>query len=151
MEAKGGTKNFFNIYNFYIPKKNQLLLIVTLFLVSLIVIVTNSILISLQTFTVSIFCGILIYLSRSEKGELFWTKKLGKACAFLGTFSFSLYCIHRPILLLFKLYTDPFDKKFYSLIPVFISVFICLIFSLIFFYLFEKPILILKKPESSVK
>lgn len=150
MEAKGITINLFNISKFYRCKNFQLVLMLTLFFGSL-GIVTNSILTLLQIIVISIACGFIIYISKSEKGEIFWSKSIGKPCAFLGMFSFSLYAVHRPFLLLFKLYIDPLDQKSYSLLPVLVSVLFCLVFSLMFFYVFEKRSLTSKISKSSLK
>jgi peptidoglycan/LPS O-acetylase OafA/YrhL len=80
--------------------------------------------------------GFFIIINRFVKSEISWFKdtaanyanknNLIKLCAFVGVFSYSLYLTHEIILDLIK-------------IPVLIGVILCLIFSFVFYNMFEKP------------
>ncbi|WP_334737724.1 acyltransferase family protein [Nostoc sp.] len=80
----------------------------------------------------------LLYWSIKPQGNKFWGCKLGSLFTKVGFFSYSLYAIHRPILLFIKTSVVPLGERFITLIPALIASSLAVLVAWLFFTLVEK-------------
>lgn len=85
----------------------------------------------------AIVFGSVLTWSLTPAGRVFWGSFFGKSMTYIGVFSYSLYAIHSPMLMLFKAYANP-NGLYISLAPIIASVFFALISAYVFFILIER-------------
>ncbi len=92
----------------------------------------------LARFSSTLAFGGLVYWSITPKGNYFWSFSLGRFLAGIGLFSYSLYAVHRPCLLMFKVTVAPTEQQFINLIPTLIGAMIAMIAAWFLFILVEQ-------------
>jgi peptidoglycan/LPS O-acetylase OafA/YrhL len=93
----------------------------------------------LVIFSWALLSGVLLYWSVSPSGNNFWsTNFLVRLLPGIGLFSYSLYVIHRPVLLLLKVSISPKGERFTTLIPALIASLLAVIVGWLFFVIIEK-------------
>ncbi len=82
----------------------------------------------------------LLRTSLSPWGEKIWRKRTGGFFAAIGVFSYSLYAVHAPLLLIFHRLVSPDDPnyKYETLWMTLAGVVVSLIFAYVFFQLVER-------------
>ncbi len=107
----------------------------------------SNIVIGLSTTCLLIYC--VLSLSNTDRKYTPFIVKLlnAKSCVYLGSFSYSLYLIHAPVLALFKIVTRYSDLSEIdsAALSFFIAIPLCVITSYLFFLAFEKPFLVKSK------
>ncbi|MEH2242828.1 acyltransferase family protein [Nostoc sp.] len=93
---------------------------------------------SLVAFSSTLPLGGLLYWSIKPQGNKFWSCKLGSLFTKLGLFSYSLYAIHRPVLLFIKISVAPLGERFLTLIPTLSASSLAVLVAWFFFLLVEK-------------
>ncbi|KST63318.1 hypothetical protein BC008_39230 [Mastigocoleus testarum BC008] len=83
------------------------------------------------------FAG-LLYWSISKDGEYFWKGLIGKWLSIIGVFSYSIYAIHRPVLLFFQAKFAPDGAKSTNLMPTLLATALALVVGWFFFMLVER-------------
>jgi peptidoglycan/LPS O-acetylase OafA/YrhL len=86
----------------------------------------------------SLTFGAIVWWSLGERGRQFWDSLWGRMAAFVGVFSYSLYAIHYPALLLFKAYVLPKGDKPCSLFMAFCGTCFALVAAWLFFQMVER-------------
>jgi peptidoglycan/LPS O-acetylase OafA/YrhL len=92
----------------------------------------------LSYFTSTLVFGGLIWWSTTFSGQLFWKNIVGIWLARIGTFSYSLYAIHVPSILMFKFLLSPSGDSFKTLIPTILAIFVSIISGYLLFLLVER-------------
>ncbi len=92
----------------------------------------------LSYFTSTLIFGGLLWWSTTYSGELFWNNFAGKVLAKIGTFSYSLYAIHLPCILMFKFLISPTGENSISLIPALLATLVSIICGYLLFILVEQ-------------
>lgn len=104
-----------------------------------------------------VFSFLLFFLSTVEQNNRkIWILKLlqSKLLVFIGTFSYSVYLIHEPLLqiatqyILLPMHISAFTS---SMLLIFAFMPLIILVSYLFFIVFEKPFLTLGKPKTSQK
>lgn len=80
----------------------------------------------------------LIYWSITPKGERFWSGSIGSLFTNIGLFSYSLYAIHRPVLLMFKVAIAGEGEVFTTVLPAFLASLLAVAGGWILFILVER-------------
>jgi len=82
----------------------------------------------------------LLRTSLKPRGEEIWQMRIGRFVAQIGVFSYSLYAVHAPVLLLFHRLISPADPtyKFETLWMTLAGVVVSLVFAYFFFQLVER-------------
>ncbi|MEH1849653.1 MAG: acyltransferase family protein [Nostoc sp.] len=93
---------------------------------------------SLVAFSSTLPLGGLLYWSIKPQRNKFWGCKLGSLFTKVGLFSYSLYAIHRPVLLFIKTSVVPLGERFITLIPALIASSLAVLVAWLFFILVEK-------------
>jgi peptidoglycan/LPS O-acetylase OafA/YrhL len=86
----------------------------------------------------SLTFGAIVWWSLGGRGRQFWDSLIGRILAFIGVFSYSLYAIHYPALLLFKAYALPKGDKPFSLFMAICGVCFALVAAWLFFQVVER-------------
>jgi peptidoglycan/LPS O-acetylase OafA/YrhL len=92
----------------------------------------------LSYFTSTLIFGGLLRWTITYSGELFWKNFFGEVLAKIGVFSYSLYAIHIPCLLMFKFIISPGGNSFFSLIPTVLGILISIGCAYLLFITVEK-------------
>lgn len=92
----------------------------------------------LAKFSSTLALGGLVYWSITPKGNYFWSGSLGRLLSGIGLFSYSLYAVHRPCLLLFKVTIAPSKQQFITLLPTLLGVLIAMVAAWCLFILVEQ-------------
>ena len=82
--------------------------------------------------------GAMVWWSLGGRGQQFWDSLWGRMLAFIGVFSYSLYAIHYPALLLFKACALPKGDKPFSLLMTVCGACFALIAAWLFFQVVER-------------
>ncbi|MEH1827712.1 MAG: acyltransferase [Nostoc sp.] len=95
---------------------------------------------SLVAFSSTLPLSGLLYWSVKPQGNKFWDSKLGSLFTKLGLFSYSIYAIHRPVLLFIKVSLAQIlsEKVFLTLIPALSASLVAVLVAYFFFLLVEK-------------
>jgi peptidoglycan/LPS O-acetylase OafA/YrhL len=88
----------------------------------------------------SIAFASLLRTSLSPWGERIWQKRIGRFLAGIGVFSYSLYAVHAPLLLMFHHLISPVDPthKYETLWMTLAGVVVSVVFAYLFFQLVER-------------
>ncbi|MEI7459121.1 MAG: acyltransferase [Pirellula sp.] len=88
----------------------------------------------------SIAFASLLRTSLSPLGERIWQQGIGKLLANIGVFSYSLYAVHAPLLLMFHQLISPGDPnyKYETLWMTLAGVVVSVVFAYVFFQLVER-------------
>jgi peptidoglycan/LPS O-acetylase OafA/YrhL len=96
----------------------------------------------------ALVAGYILHWSLSEKSNWLWKSFLGAWLSRLGVFSFSLYAIHYPCLLLFRQLFLGDNEKSKSLLMVVFGTGFSIMASYIFFHLVEKWTIQTARPKN---
>ena len=88
----------------------------------------------------SIFFASLLRTSLSPWGERIWRQRIGRFFAEIGVFSYSLYAVHAPLLLMFHQLISPVDPnyKYETLWVTLAGIVVSVVFAYVFFQLVER-------------
>jgi len=88
----------------------------------------------------SIFFASLLRTSLSPWGERIWRQRIGRFFAEIGVFSYSLYAVHAPLLLMFHQLISPVDPnyKYETLWMTLAGIVVSVVFAYVFFQLVER-------------
>ncbi|SRR5579883_1458176 len=92
----------------------------------------------LSYFTSTLTFGWLLWWSTTSHGEFFWKNFFGQMLSKVGTFSYSLYAIHLPCILIFKSLISPKEEPFISLIPAIFAIAVSVICGFLLFIIVER-------------
>jgi peptidoglycan/LPS O-acetylase OafA/YrhL len=93
---------------------------------------------NLVAFSSTLAMGGLLYWSITPAGNRFWSFKLGRLFGIVGLFSYTLYAVHRPCLLMFKVSLVPLGQKFTTLMPTLIASVLAILTAWLLFLIVEK-------------
>lgn len=96
----------------------------------------------------SLAFGGLIYWSITPTGKAIWNGSVGRCFAFVGFFSYSVYAIHRPVLLLLRVLLTPNGVVFNTLVPTLLAAIIAVVSGGILFFIIERRTMALSRYKS---
>lgn len=89
-------------------------------------------------FTSTFAFGYLLYWSMTEAGTNFWNSSYLRLFSAIGMFSYSIYVIHRPVLLISKVNLFNQQQSYVNLFPVFSVILLSIMVGWSFFQLVER-------------